>query len=619
MAQSTEAYEGSPQAYDVQVDTNVMIPMRDGVKLAANVFFPAWRGRKAKGEFPVLVERTPYDKNQEKLRIAGMFLARFGYVVVMQDCRGRYDSEGAFDTKHLRASDEGPDGYDTVEWLARQPWSNGKVGTIGISQTGHNQQSLAVLRPPSLASQFIGDCALNNWRSPVRTNGAFTQGLVYRLALRMARHGPEALADPRIARLLDETWKNVGKYHDAFPIRRGQTPLAQVPDWEDWYFDAATRSDYDEFWSEASSSQDGTKQDWKDVPVAFTTGWYGHHLAQSLEKYAFLRTQLSSPVKLFIGPWIHTNIFMASWSGNVEFGAEAHREHLDWLRLRWFDATLKGHDTGVLDGPGIQYFRMGGGSGRRDGSGRLQHGGSWEASDTWPPEATTTETLYLHASGSLDPDPPTATRSSTRYVFDPHQPVPTVGGNFHGSDGVSLMGEGGPFDQRGHPRLLPYCQDDLPLALRHDVLVFSTPELAEDVEVTGDVKLVLWVSSTAPDTDFTAKLIDVYPPSEDHPEGYAMNLQDTILRMRYRDRRETAELIEPGEVYRVELSLQATSNLFAKGHRIRVDVSSSNHPLYDVNPNTGDPLGLPGPKLSAINTVHHDAERPSHLSLDVRR
>ena len=614
-----DSFEGSPQAYDVHLDRNVMVPMRDGVKLATNIFLPSVRGRPARGTFPVLVERTPYDKNQAKLHMAGMFLARFGYVVAMQDCRGRFDSEGEFDTKHFRASDEGPDGFDAIEWLAEQPWSNGKVGTIGISQTGHNQQSVAVLRPPSLKSQFIGDCALNNWRSPVRQNGAFSQGIVYRLALRMARHGPEAVGDERIQRLLYSAWRDVAKYREAFPVKRGQTPLAQVPSWEQWYFDAATRSDYDEFWSEPSSSQDETKENWKDVPVCLTTGWYGHHLAQNLEKYLFLSARLTSPVQLFIGPWTHMNIFSASWSGEVEFGPDAYREQLDWVRLRWFDATLKGLRTGMAEASGIEYFVMGGGSGGPDESGRLQHGGRWAASAVWPPQDAGSQALYLHADGSLRDDAPTAREQASRFGFDPKNPVPTVGGNFHGSGGVSLTGEGGPFDQRGRPDLLPYCADDLPLGLRSDVLVFESEPLTEDVEVIGDLKAVLWVSSSAPDTDFTAKLLDVYPPSRDYPEGYAMNLQDAIVRMRYRGGRKQAELIEPHRVYELEVPMQATANVFKRGHRIRLDISSSNSPLYDVNPNTGGPLGVTGPVERAVNTVYHDAERPSRLELQVRR
>lgn len=614
-----ESYEGSSQAYSVHMDANVMMPMRDNVRLATNIYRPAVGGRPAPGEFPVLVERTPYDKNSSKLHMAGMFLARFGYVVAIQDCRGRFDSEGAFDTKHFRAQEEGPDGYDTIEWLARQPWSTGKVGTIGISQTGHNQQSAAVLRPPGLASQFIGDCALNNWRSPVRHNGALHQATSFRLALRMARDGPEALRDPRIARTLEQERKEIDKYRLLFPVRRGETPLAQVPDWEEWYFNTATQSDYGPFWSDPSSSQDETKENWKDVPVCLTTGWYGHHLGQNLEKYLFLKSRLTSPVKLFIGPWQHMNIFESSTSGDVEFGVDAYQEHLDWVRLRWFDATLKGLDTGILDGPGLVYFLMGGGSGRRTARGKLVHGGRWKATEAWPPDEAEPIELHLHPDGTLQSESTAVQEAHSSLLFDPRDPVPTIGGNFHGSDGVSLVGEGGPFDQRGYPDLLPYFKDEMPLALRNDVLVFSTPPLEEDLEIVGDITVRLWVSSSAKDTDFTAKLVDVHPPNDDFPRGYAMNIQDALMRMRYRGGRKVGELIEPDTVYELEIPLQATANLFRTGHRIRLDISSSNFPLYDVNPNTGGPLGVPGPVESALNVVYHDAARPSRLHLSVVR
>ena len=603
----------------MHVDEKVMVPMRDGVQLATTIYRPAVGGRPVHGPFPVLVERTPYDRHQKKLRQSGMFLARFGYVVAMQDCRGRFDSEGVFDTEHFRAQEEGEDGFDTIEWLAAQPWSTGNVGTIGISQTGHNQQSAAVLNPPSLASQFIGDCALNNWRSPVRQNGAFSQGIVFRLALRMARHSPAALDDPRIQARLDRAWRDVAKYRAVFPVRRGQTPLAEAPDWEAWYFDAASGTDYDEFWSHPSASQDETKEHWKDVPVCLTTGWYGHHLAQNIEKYRFLRQHHTSPVKLIVGPWIHMNILGASWSGDVEYGPASHRDDHDWVRLRWFDETLKSMHTGILDGPALDYFVMGTGDGRRSEEGRIFHGGHWSSTDAWPPADSQPLTLFLHADGRLRPDAPDEPSASSAYDFDPKDPVPTVGGNFHGSSGVSLTGEGGPFDQRGHPQLLPYCKDDLPLSLRSDVLVFETEPLDHDLEVVGDLSVVVFVASSAPDTDFTAKLVDVYPPTTALPNGYAMNVQDAIVRMRYRDGRKRGECIEPGRTYELTIPLQATANVFKRGHRLRLDISSSNYPLYDVNPNTGGPLGVPGPMSVARNTVFHDRDRPSHLQLSVRR
>lgn len=261
----------------------------------------------------------------------------------------------------------------------------------------------------------------------------------------------------------------------------------------------------------------------------------------------------------------------------------------------------------------VRIFVMGGGDGRKTRDGRMHQGGRWRDETSWPVAGTRLVPYYLHAGGTLTPDRPPASRP-TAYTFDPRRPVPTIGGNIS-SAGV-LMEPGG-YDQRCDPRRFFGCEDNLPLAARNDVLVFETAPLGADTEVTGPLEVKLWVSSTAVDTDFTAKLIDVHPPNPDYPHGFALNLADSIVRMRYRHGLGRAVLLKPAEVVPATIVLYPTSNLFKAGHRIRLDLSSSNFPRFDVNPNTGEPLGRHRRWAVAENTVYHDPERPSHIVLPI--
>jgi putative CocE/NonD family hydrolase len=299
----------------------------------------------------------------------------------------------------------------------------------------------------------------------------------------------------------------------------------------------------------------------------------------------------------------------------VDFGMDAMLDSLDDLRLPWFDRWLKDADTGAEDAPPVRLFVMGGGDGRRDADGRMRHGGRWRDENEWPLARTRWVNWYLHADGRLAEEAPADGAAPSRYVFDPRDPVPTVGGNTQNPMLPQLI-QGGAFDQRGREDLW-VCRDTLPLAARGDVLCFRSAPLERDVEVTGPITVKLWVASSAPDTDFTAKLVDEHPPGEDYPEGFAMNVADGILRLRYRNGFERGEPLVPGEVYAVTIEPQATSNLFRAGHRIRLDVSSSNFPHFDVNPNTGGPLGRERDWQLARQSVFHDAARPSHVVLPV--
>jgi putative CocE/NonD family hydrolase len=325
-----------------------------------------------------------------------------------------------------------------------------------------------------------------------------------------------------------------------------------------------------------------------------------------------------------MGPWTHGQ-YEVTYAGDIDFGLEAHIDYLD-MKLLWFDHWLKGLRTEVVDWSPVRLFTMGTGDGRRvllgspgapgDFPGRINHGGYWRHASTWPLPGTQYTPYYLHGDGTLSQHKPTDdTCPPSTFTFDPTHPVPTIGGGISAVDSIMRPGA---FDQRGRRDFFG-CQDTLPLHTRHDVLTFQTPPLTADVEVTGPIEMHLWASSSARDTDFTAKLIDVYPPSADHPEGLAINITDSIIRARYRNGYEKPEWLTPGQPYEFVFTLYPTSNVFQTGHRMRVDISSSNWPRFDVNPNTGGPLGVTQRYELAQQTIYHEADCASHILLPVQK
>jgi putative CocE/NonD family hydrolase len=607
-----QAYEGSSHQYDHAVDRSIGIPMRDGVKLCLDVYRPALKGQALKGAWPVIVERTPYDKDRQSYSITGRYFAQRGYIFVVQDVRGRGASEGEFE--FLR--NEADDGFDTMKWISEQAWCGERVGTMGISYTTATQQALAVRKPPRLATQVLFDGPYNYHSQTMRHGGACEYAIAFQYVIRMALTGKEANADPRIRRQLDTMWTELTRWMIHLPLRQGESPLRLTPGYEQWFFDMLTKSDYQEYWKTPDLAIDEYYDDYPDIPLLLETSWYGHHITATLDKYSELSKRHRTPKKLLIGTWLHGgDMFTQTFAGDVEFGADAAMPDNNSLRLRWCDQYLKGLKTGIEDEAPVRLFVMGGGSGKRDLLGRMMHGGKWRDEQEWPLARTRYTSFYMQPDGSLSTDRAPAGSAPSRYDFDPANPVPTVGGNFTNYGTTGFL-EGGGFDQKSGT-MSGDKSPKLPLAVRRDVLVFRTPPLEAGVEVTGVVTCRLWVSSSAVDTDFTVKLIDEYPPSGDYPDGYALNLGDSILRMRYREGRDKAVLMEPGQVYEVVIKPQATSNWFAPGHRIRLDVSSSNFPHYDINPNTGEPLGLNRCTEVARQTVYHDAVRASCVELPV--
>jgi hypothetical protein len=346
------------------------------------------------------------------------------------------------------------------------------------------------------------------------------------------------------------------------------------------------------------------------------SSWYDPYPRTATDNYLGLQRRKRGPLFLILGPWTHGDRCL-TFAGDVDFGSAATiegnlAEGFLELRARWFDRWLKGVENGVEAEPRVRYFRMGGGTGRRNSAGRMEHGGRWMSAPDWPPPGTSDYELFLSPGGALVENAPGAGCPPVSYAYDPRDPVPSIGGTI--TSGEPVM-RGGAFDQVEDQRFFGCAPPYLPLASRPDVLVFETGALSEDTEVTGPVSALLWVSSDCPDTDFTIKLVDVYPPSPDYPRGFAMNITDGILRARYRDSWERPSMMESGKIYEIRVEAFPTSNLFAAGHRIRLDVSSSNFPHLDANPNTGEEFGASRLTRVATNTVHLGAEHPSRLVL----
>ena len=621
----------SDGSYEVLVWEDVITPARDGIALSNDVYFPARNGTAVPDSLPVLLERTPYGKREAERAERARYFTRHGYVVVIQDCRGCFDSEG--DLYFLR--DEATDGYDTVEWIASQTWCNGKVGTFGTSYAGWTQTSTAALNPPHLACQIPTMAGWNAHTSTVRQGGAFELRFMAWAFWHSATNPNTRLkSNPGAKETLDRT--DFRDWLSSLPLKEGHSPLTQIPNYERWLFDIYTKADYDEFWRQPGFGVEEYLEQYSDVPTYFVGAWYDSYTLATMDSFKALSTRKKGPVHAIMGPWTHgTYTTELTYSGDVDFGPGAALESFDDLHLRWFDRWLKeGAEQPEGESP-LTIFVMGGGSGRKTASGRMDHGGSWRHVPEWPLPGTRQTSHYLRADGSLNGEPETLPVASSEYEFDPNNPVPTVGGNFSSLAYIKQLPAGvdpetvprgsrtemvtpnGGFNQHEGAAFYSSKAPYLPLASRHDVVVFETPALKEDLLCIGPVEVELWASSTAIDTDFTAKLVDVYPPSPHYPAGYALNIGDGIIRARYRDSREKAEFMQPGNVYRFTVALFPISNLFVKGHRIRLDISSSNFPRFDVNPNTGEPLGRNRRTQSAINTIYHDSEHPSRLVLSV--
>jgi len=495
----------------------------------------------------------------------------------------------------------------------QQSWCNGRIGTFGLSYAAHAQAALGCLAPPGLAAQFLACGGFSNaYRSGIRHGGAFDlkqATWAYNNALADAK-------DPAVKSALEA--EDIKAWFTRMPWRKGQSPVSAAPDYEDYLIEQWSHGIFDDFWKRLGIYAEGYYERYADVPIAHFSGWYDPYARTATENYLGLQREKRASMRLILGPWTHGDRSL-SYAGDVDFGPAAPvdgnmAEDFFALRLAWYNRWLKNGSPSAEADPAVQVFVMGGGSGRRNPAGRLDHGGRWRTATDWPLPETRWTQFYLQPDRSLARNLPPQGVRPLAYAFDPRHPVPTIGGAL--SSGEPVM-RAGAYDQRTGPNVFGASAAYQPLAERPDVLVFATPPLDGTLEVTGPVTVRLRIASDCPDTDFTAKLIDVYPPNEDYPEGFAMNLTEGILRVRYRDSWERPSPMMPGEVYAITIELFPTSNLFASGHQLRLDISSSNFPHFDVNSNSGEPEGAMEHPRTARNQIFAGAAHPSHVILPV--
>ena len=581
----------------VRLQLDVAVPMRDGVRLAADLYFP-----REPGPHPVLLERTPYGKHQSVMVNIGApaYLARHGYVVAVQDVRGRYASEGAWYPFGDDLSGETSDGYDSVEWLAAQPFSNGKIAVFGGSYAGFNQYTLARNMPPHLTAAFPRQgpqCLHTEW---VYRGGALEFAFMV----------------PRFARRLSAEVLRNRELQFSRKVREYQLDLANgwplpshamFSDPFQWIRDDVARQEDEGYWKQWDIGPD-----WDSFsrPSFHVASWFDIFCGGTLRNFRGIRDRAVSPGarskhKLIIGPWIH-GPFMADAppgriAGEMDFGEGARWDYKGTMR-RWFDCWLQERDDGIRDEPDVRYFVMG-----------LNE---WRAAPDWPPPGIDHRKFYFRQErsgsagsvndGSLGWRAGAADARPAVFTHDPDEPVPSLGGatlfNLSPLESSTaerwedLNAQAGSRDQR-------------PIEAR--CLTFTSPPLDEDLEVTGPVEAVVYLSSSAVDTDLVVRLCDV------HPDGRSMLICDGIQRGRYRESPFRSALLEPGTVYEIRVDMWATSNLFRAGHRVRVIVNSSCYPRFDVNPGTGKSALLSGDRVKAENRVYLDTHRPSHILLPV--
>jgi len=568
------AAQTRPVSEQIRVESNLVVPMRDGVKLYADVYRPARDGR-----FPVIVVRTPYGKQREGIHESPIRFAQRGYAVVVEDVRGRFESEGEWDPFRYEAND----GYDTVEWAAAQTWSNGKVGMNGGSYLGNVQWQAAAQAPPHLVAIFPAVASTSLYHNTWFHGGAFKLALAF---------GWGVVRNPRRV-MYPQYWHteayapNEWRYENVFwelPLRTLDLASSNqsVRHFRDWI----AHESYDTYWKSISVEEKFARV---QVPAHVHGGWFDLLLGGTLNGFTGLRREGATEkarkgAKMIVGPWGHGT---SRKFGDVDFGPEANRTLFE-RNLQWFDHYLKGEDNGIDREPPVEVFYMG--------------VNRWVHHADWPPPGVRLTPYYLGSGGRansargdgvLGPAKPYGAPHD-RFAYDPNQPVPTLGGN----DCCGAPIPAGPVDQR-------------PVESRHDVLVYTSSILREPLAIAGPVKMKLHAATDGADTDFFIKLVDV------HPNGFAMNIAEGILRGRFHRGLDRVELLKPGQSYEFEIDMRATAHVFRGGHRIRVDVTSSNFPQFDRNPNTGEPLGASDRVRVASQTVYHLAGRESHVVLPV--
>ncbi len=564
----SQAPAQAPTRYEVSIRTGVQVKMRDGVTLVADVYSP-----KADGKFPVLLTRTPYNRRDP---MTGTFLASHGYVVVLQDTRGRFDSGGEF----YPFKYESQDGYDTIEWAAALANSNGMVGTFGGSYVGATQMLAAIAKPPHLKAIFPYVTASEYYDGWTYQSGAWMQAF--------SSTWTTGLAEDTLRRKASRM-SQTGEWMKQLPVEEykliGQPAVGDVaPYFRDWI----EHERNDEYWKQWRISDHYSEL---DIKALHSGGWHDIFLKGSIGNYVGMQKSAATPEaranqRLLVGPWAHAATSAEGKIGDVTFGKQAVLD-MNGTIIKWMDYALKGVQNEFATDAPVKLFVMG--------------ENVWRNEKEFPLARTQYTKYFFHSTkgantangdGALSTKAPASEKADT-FEYDPANPVPTVGGRL--CCGGTMPG---PFSQQ-------------PNESRQDVLVFSTPALERDVEVTGYITVELFAASSAVDTDFTALIADV------DQNGYARFLTDGVVRARYRNSTERAELIEPGKPYKYTIDLWATSNVFKAGHKIRVYLSSSNFPRFNRNLNTGEATMHGTKMVKARQTIYHDAEHPSAIILPI--
>jgi hypothetical protein len=565
----------SKPTYKVTFQSNVRVPMRDGVTLATDIYRPD-----APGKFPAILERTPYNRATYMSPDDAKYFASRGYVVVLQDVRGTYDSDGVF----YAFKNEANDGYDTDEWIGHQTWSDGGIGTMGGSYVGYTQWAQAVA-----GSKYLKAMVMTVTTPDIYGNWIYIDGVSH-YGFDLPWGGIEMSAHVmQNNRGFD--WPPI---YDHLPVATSDEAGHHItPHYRDW-FAHPTR---DAYWDGISFEKESDYAK-VSVPILSMDGWYDIFLRGDIRDDAMMHKVGATPVardgkRLMIGPWAHSTggrTALPPGSGGadptpVDFGDDAAFDK-NIIHLRWFDHYLKGVDNGVGADAPYQIFVMG--------------ENRWRNEKEWPLARARYTNYYIQSGGRansvngdgvLTQEQPKGAESD-RYSYDPADPTPTMGGNVCCSNVPS-----GPWDQRSVER-------------RDDVLVYTTQPVTKTTEITGPVKMELYAASSAKDTDFTAKLVDV------RPDGYAQNIQSGIVRARFRDGAgKTGQLIDPGKVYAYTIDMWATSYALLPGHRLRLEVSSSDFPRFDRNLNSGGDPNTDTHMTVARQTIFHSSRYPSHVVL----
>jgi putative CocE/NonD family hydrolase len=575
--------EGPKGPCHVAKQVDVPAKMRDGVTLLADVYRPT-----EADTYPVILMRLPYNKSTAQTYVYASpdFYASQCYIVAIQDVRGQYASQGTF----YAFRDEMNDGYDSVEWAAGLPGSTGKVGMYGFSYVGATQWLAAVMQPPHLAAISPAMTSSDYYDGWSYEGGAWSLAFeeswpIQTLALVNARRTGDQSS---VTRILDATGK-LAQTYNYLPLKTYPWLSPGEPAVAGYFYDWLDHDTWDEYWQRWSLR---TRYSRVQVPALNFEGWYDVFVNGGIENFVGMRKAGGSDVaraaqRLVIGPYIHL-----PWQqkvGEVDFGPEA-ADPLDALQVAWFDHWLKGKDNGADRDPAVRVFVMG--------------ANRWREAVDWPVPGTRFTNYYLHSlgaansrfgNGRLDTAAPVTDEPADHYRYDPADPVPSRGGHSCCTSDVAPVG---PFDQAE-------------IEQRADVMVYSTPALEQPVEVTGPVSMTLFAASSAVDTDWTAKLVDVYP------DGHAINLDNSIIRARFRDSLEHTSPIVPGQVSKYVFNVWPTSNVFLAGHKIRLEISSSNFPHYDRNPNTGHPFGVDTAMQPADQTIYHDGQHASFVTLPI--